>query len=223
MEKSRAAVARGDMSSAASRTSARYAKNVPVVKDALRVDQPELPAHGSAEGGVRIFPVRSFHPDSLLVKNGEGPAPLPRAGSEGSRGAPGLDGPSAALVGDVAADAVLIARDEHEAARPRMSDVVLHDGLARRAASGEEVEDEAVGLRREVDDPPDQPDGLRAGEHDVAVEKPLQLARPLPRVADLVLAPDGLADRARAHFRQEPLQPRDVVARRPEPDAPVRD
>ena len=68
-------MARGDMSSAASRTSARYAKDVPVMKDALKVDQPELPAHESAEGGVCIFPVRSFHPDSPLVKNGEGPAP----------------------------------------------------------------------------------------------------------------------------------------------------
>ena len=75
VEKSRAAVARGDMSSAASRTSARYAKDVPVTKDALKVDQPELPARESAEGGVCIFPVRSFHPDSPLVKNGEGPAP----------------------------------------------------------------------------------------------------------------------------------------------------
>lgn len=68
-------MARGDMSSAASRTSARYAKDVPVVKDALKVDQPELTAHGSAEEGVRIFPVRSFHPDSPLDKNGDGPAP----------------------------------------------------------------------------------------------------------------------------------------------------
>ena len=134
-----------------------------------------------------------------------------------------LDGPSASLVGDVAADAVLIARDEREAARPRMSDVVLHDGLARRAAACEEVEDEAVGLRREVDDPLDQPDGLRASEHDISVEELLQIARPLPRVADLVFAPHGRAHRSRAHLRQEPLQPRDVVAGRPEPDAPVRD
>ena len=134
-----------------------------------------------------------------------------------------LDGPSAALVGDVAADAVLIARDEHEAARPKMSGVVLHDGLARRAAAREEVEHEAVGPRREVDDPLDQPDGLRAREHNISVEEPLQIARSLPRVADLVLALDGLSDRARAHFQQEPFQPRDVVAGRPEPDAPVRD